>query len=302
LSALLNALLLATPLMVSPGPQAAQDTITPTFSWPAGTVLSGEASVETIQSQNGQEVPGQSLQVSLTRTISDHPEGLVVASEVEGQGADAIPAYVVTDDGEFVGVENVDGIVSRMREQLLAAARAQTGGTVPPEAEAMAERMFNAESVEAGAREEHELLVGLWNGVTFERNGTRFTSMDMQEGVTQSVLPTEVEYVWLGFAPCAEGEAEDSCIELEATLFPDENALATAFENVLTSQSPGTLFVNRAVQTRTVRILAQPDGLVPRQVVDQTEASFDIEAEGEIVELAITQTEEKTFTLGGGLN
>ena len=298
----MNALLLATTLIVAPGTQAAQDTITPNFGWTAGTVLSGEASVETVQSQDGQEVPGQSLQVSLTRTISDHPQGLLVTSEVEGQAAEALPAFIVSDAGEFVGVEGVDEVVARMREQLLAAARAQTGGTVPPQAEAMAEQMFNAESVEAGAREEHRLLVGLWNGTTFERNGVRITRMEMQDGVTQSVLPTEVEYVWRGFAPCAEGEAEDSCIELEATLFPDENALATAFEQRLGAQNPGALFVNRAVQTRTIRLLAQPDGLVPRLLVDRTEASFDIEAEGEIVELGLTQTEETRFTVGGGLN
>jgi len=298
----LNALLLATTLLVAPGPQAAQDTITPTFEWPAGTVLSGEASIETVQSQNGQEVPGQSLQIALTRTISDHPQGLLVTSEVEGQAGNALPAFIVSDAGEFVGVEDVEQVVAQMREQLLASARAQTGGTVPPEAEAMAEQMFNAESIEAGAREEHRLLVGLWNGTTFEQNDVRTARMDLQEAVTQSVLSTEIEFVWRGFAPCAEGEAENSCIELEATLFPDENGLATAFEARLGAQSPGAIFVNRAVQTRTVRLLAQPDGLVPRLLVDRTEASFDIEAEGEIVELGLTQTEETRFSVGGGLN
>lgn len=300
----MNALLLATTLIVAPGPQAAQDTITPTFDWPAGTVLSGEASIETVQSQNGQEVPGQSLQISLTRTISDHPQGLLVTSEFEGQAGNALPAFILSDSGEFVGVQDVEQVVAQMREQLLASARAQTGGTVPPEAEEMAEQMFNAQSIEAGAREEHRLLVGLWNGTTFEQNDVRTARMDLQEAVTQSVLPTEIEFVWRGFAPCAEGEAEDSCIELEATLFPDENGLATAFEARLGAQSPtpGAIFVNRAVQTRTVRLLAQPDGLIPRLLVDQTEASFDIEAEGEIVELGLTQTEETRFSVGGGLN
>lgn len=237
----------------------------------------------------------------MTRTISDHPDGLLVTSEVDGQGGSGLPAYIVSDDGEFLGVQGVDDIVAQMREQLLAAARAQSGGEVPPQAEQMAEQMFTAETVEASAREEHEVLVGMWADRTLRRNNVQITRMQVPDAVTQGALPTEVEYVWRGFAPCAEGEAEDSCIVLEATFFPDEDALATAFENALSAQNPGALFVNRASQTRTVRILSQPDGLVPRRVEDRTEAEFDIEAEGEVVDLTLSQSETTVFTVGGGL-
>jgi hypothetical protein len=298
----LNALVLAASLAAASPQQAAQDTITPTFDWPAGTILQGQATATQTQAQGGQEIPGQTVEVSFTRTISDHPQGLLVTSEVQGDGADALPAYIVSEAGEFLGVQGVDDIVARMREQLLAAARAQSGGQVPPEARQMAEQMFNAESVEASAREEHDVLVGMWAGRTLRRNNVMMTRMQVPGAVTPGALPTEVEYVWRGFAPCADGEAEDSCIQLEATFFPDGNALAIAFEMAITSQNAGAeLYVNRASQTRTVSILAEPDGLIPRRVEDRTEAEFDVEADGEFVDLTLTQVETTTFTVGGGL-
>ena len=299
----MNALALATALVASTAPQqVAQDTITPTFDWPAGTVLMGEATATQIQAQGGQELPGNTVNVSFTRTISDHPQGRLVTSDVQGEGAEALPAYIVSESGDFLGVENVADMVSRMRAQFLDGIAAETGGQVPPPAEEMANRMFTAESIEASAREEHQVLVGLWADRTLRRNNVMFTTMRVANGVTDGALPTEVEYVWRGFAPCAEGEAEDSCIELEAMFFPDGDALASAFEAAIAGPNAGmALFVNRASQTRTVRVLAQADGLVPRLVEDRTVAEFDVEADGEFVDLAITQIETTTFSVGGGL-
>ncbi len=299
----MNALALATALVAATPQQATQDTITPTFDWPAGTVLAGEATVTQSQAQDGQESPGESLQVRFTRTVSAHPRGLLVTSEVQGEDAEALPAYIVSQSGDFLGVDGVQQIVAQMREQVLAGLAAESGGEVPPAARQMAEQMFTAESVEASAREEHEVLVGMWAGRTLRRNNVMITRMQTPGSVTPDALPTEVEYLWRGFAPCGEGEAETSCIELEAAFFPDGDMLATAFERTITAGNAGMqLFVNRASQTRTVRILAQPDGLVPRRVEDRTEARFDIEADGEFVELSLTQTETTTFTVGGGLD
>jgi len=295
-----NALLLASALVVSPAQQA-QDTITPTFDWPAGTVLEASITLTQEQSQDGQPAPGPTIEATARRTISDHPQGLLVTSVVDGQEGSSNPPFIVTDGGEFIGVEGVEEMVAAMRDQMLESVRAQTGGTVPPEAEAMAAQMFNAESLEASAREEHQLLVGFWADRTWNRNQVRMTRTVTQDGVTQASVPTEAELVWRGYAPCAAGEASDSCIELEADFFPDSDVIATAFETLLSQQNPGGLIVSRADSERSVRILAHPQGLVPRRVEDVTRAAFDIEVEGELVELALEVTEITTFTVGGGL-
>lgn len=296
----MNALLLASALIAAPAQQAA-DTITPTFEWPAGTVLRAEITAQQTTSQDGQVQASPEVQLSGTRTISDHPQGLLVTSSVEGEEASTTPAYLLTDDGTFIGVEGAEAMVAQMREQMLAQVRAQTGGTVPPEAQAMAERMFSEESVNASAREEHQLLVGWWAGRTWTRNRVQLVNTTTQDALTQATVPTEAELVWRGYAPCAPGEASDSCIELEVSLFPDTDEIATAFENTLGAQNPGGLFVNRAEAERTVRILAQPGGMVPRRVEDVTNAAFDIEVEGQIIELAVEAEEVTTFTVGGGL-
>ena len=296
----MNALLLASALVVAPAQQA-PDTITPTFDWTAGTVLEASITLEQVQGQDGQTQPGPAIEATARRTIADHPQGLLVTSTVDGQQGSANPPFVVSDDGDFLGVEGVEQMVSRMREQMLAGVRAQTGGTVPPEAEAMADQMFTAESLEASVREEHQLLVGFWADRTWDLNGVQMTRTATQDGLTQAIVPTDVELSWKGYAPCAPGEAPESCIELQAELFPDANAVATSFESLLTAQNPGAVIVNRATIERTVRILAHPESLVPRLVEDVTNATFDIESEGEIVELTLDVTERTTFTVGGGL-
>jgi len=295
-----NALLLASALVVAPAQQA-PDTITPTFDWTAGTVLEASITLEQVQGQDGQTQPGPAIEATARRTIADHPQGLLVTSTVDGQQGSANPPFVVSDDGDFLGVEGVEQMVSRMREQMLAGVRAQTGGTVPPEAEAMADQMFTAESLEASVREEHQLLVGFWADRTWDLNGVQMTRTATQDGLTQAIVPTDVELSWKGYAACAPGEAPESCIELQAELFPDANAVATSFESLLTAQNPGAVIVNRATIERTVRILAHPESLVPRLVEDVTNATFDIESEGEIVELTLDVTERTTFTVGGGL-
>ncbi|MDT8368323.1 MAG: hypothetical protein RQ745_03890 [Longimicrobiales bacterium] len=297
----MNIILFAATVALAPL-QEAPDTVTPRFAWAPGTILEGQVEVESMQSQGGEVLPAQNLEVSLTRSISADPRGLLITSQVEGPAGQALPAYVISEAGDFVEVDGVEEMVTEMREQLLAAARAQNGGVVPPEARGLAEQMFNRETIEASVRQEHEMLVGFWNDRTLDRNAVEVRRMLTQDAITGEILPTEVEIVWRGYTPCVEGDAEAKCLDLEISYFPDSDALATAFEGVLGAQNQGEIFVTRALQERIVRLHVEPENLIPRWIEEHSESEFDVEAEGEIVDLAIQQVETTTFQVRSGLN
>lgn len=294
----MNAIILATALVAAPLPQAA-DTVTPVFGWAPGVVLDGTATLVQTQSQAGTAMPEQSQETAVSISIADHPQGLLV-TESSDSGEPGVP-YILSDGGEFLGVENVEEMVARMREQMLAQVAAQTGGNVPPQAEEMARQMFNAASIESSVRQDYLELIGLWNGRRLTQNQIRGGRTQVTDPITQTEVTAEFEAEWLGYVPCDDADMGASCIELLIEFFLDGDAIATGFENLLSQQNPGALFVNSATQEVEVRIVMQPEGMVPRQIVRTSDATFDVEAEGEVVDLAISATETTELSIGGGL-
>jgi hypothetical protein len=293
-----NAIVLATALVAAPLPQAA-DTVTPVFGWEPGVVLSGTTTLVQTQSQDGSAAPEQTTETAVTISIADHPRGVVVTETLDS--GEPVAPYVLSDAGEFLGVDDVEAMVAQMRDQMLQQVAAQTGGTIPPQAEEMARQMFNAESIEADGRQDHLVLIGLWNGRTLRQNQLRGGRTQIKDPLSQADITAEFEAEWLGYAPCGEDDISESCIELLVEFFLDGDAIASSFEALLTQQNPVDLFVNNATQELAVRVVMQPEGMVPRRIVKTTDASFDIEAEGEIVGLAISATETTVLDVGGGL-
>ncbi len=303
----MNALVLASLAALSAAPQTA-DTVTLTVDWPAGLELQANAVVTASQAQGGEAMPEQSGQARFSFSVTDHPQGVLVSTVVDrgaippGVTLPPEPAYIVGDDGSFVGVDQLESLVQQLREQAIAQMN-QAGGPPPPEALAMLDNLINPQSIEAMSRQEYLLMAGFWTGKSFDRNQVQITQGVFPDPFTQSLIPTEYELIWRGYAPCAEGEAENSCVRLELAAFPDGDQLATTLEAFFSQSggAPGEIVVETAEIRGEVRILAEAGTLIPRRVEETVETLVNLSADGEVVDLAIRQTENTDYTRPAGM-
>ncbi len=305
----MNAIVLASLAALSAAPQTA-DTVTLTVDWPAGLVMQANTMVTVSQSQGGQETPEQSGEVKFNLSVTEHPQGVLVSTEVDagplppGVTLPPEPAYIIGDDGGFVGVDQLDTLVQQLRDQAIAQMNAQAGGAgLPPEALAMLDDLINPEAIEGMSRQEYQLMGGLWHGRNFDRNEVQLQQGVFPDPFTQSMVPTEYELIWRGYAPCAEGEPENSCVQLDLAAFPDGDELATTLEAFFgeSAGAPGMLIVETAEIRGQVRILAETGSLIPRRVEESVETVVNLSAEGEVIDIVIKQTENTDYTRASGM-
>ncbi len=116
-----------------------------------------------------------------------------------------------------------------------------------------------------------------------------------------AVVDFDVGWVWTGWAPCAEGEDEKSCVVLEMTSHSNPAQLRDAVVPLITSltgmdPSEMDVQIGEVVNAQTVRVLAEPNGMRVRSVLNLRRFGMAIVVEGDSLQQASTDRRLWTLT------
>ena len=242
------------------------DTVHLRFAWPVGlnAAVTGQRFKARLQEGKADTT---NVRLSYQMSVEPHAKGRVVrfhhfavpgvpeVEELEERISALMPSLIVDTTGEFVGIVDVDA----MRRELDAVLG-------PASKHPLVERFRSTEVLTALAANEWNALVGTWIGGDLELGETYFAEFELPfplyPGVT---LPVVQEFTALDRVPCIAGETERRCIELESTVYPDEEAFAALIARMMGEVVPDSIDVSMndwALET-TIHLIAEPGTLVP---------------------------------------
>ena len=212
-----------------------KDSVVPlVFDWPVGTVAHVEVLKEEVRARDGETTDSTVSAVTYEMRVEAHPDGLVVAhSDVEIgaiEGADAganlaeprmnelanatvgalLPDFVVNTDGALIALDDVESLIARYREFLLAAAEAD--GAVDPDVQARTDEFLagflSPQVLTMMTASEWNAHVGGWAGAEMEVGAVyEVPSEGSVPIVPGATIPMTTTYTLTERVPCMKGEA-----------------------------------------------------------------------------------------------
>jgi hypothetical protein len=262
----------------------ATDSVALRFAWPVGT----EARVQftqVIERQGDRPQPSRvEIEGDFTMHVHEHPQGLLVehldpvvthleaspplAADdphrlVYGRLGTPTPHYVVSRDGDLVGVDGVPALAAALAE-LLGPAAAQSGAL-----ESLGRELLNEQMLVGLARERWNALVGTWAGTTFAVGEPLATETEEAHPLLPSiVLPYVYRFELLGMEPCDEGRPDGPrCARLGILSLPDPEQLSAMMSKALADMGLPSMSFDGLAQHTQVELLADPGTLLPRELV-----------------------------------
>lgn len=299
--------------------EADAETVRLRFAWPSGLALQVAHSVA--KERTGPQGPQRERSaMRYVLRAEPHPEGLLIRYEdmrldeggdqaamaqLQQVAARLQPQLVVDPQGQFVRLEGV----AALRQATLELAQ-QLLQDQPPEAQRvsaqMMAKMTSDEVLTARAREEWDLLVGMWAGLDLTRGeALRGTSSAPMPLVTGKTIDLEVERSFQGYAPCSEAAGAPRCARLVFTSRPDPEqtkaVLASIFGPLLEAAAkpgaaPPPLLIRDFDTRNEVELLAEPDSLRPHRLVRSRATRLTMEQQG--VAQQAEEKEVKTYVFG----
>lgn len=264
------------------------DSVLLRFAWPVG--MTARVDQEWTRMQVGpQRNDSVTVRSRYRLTVSAHPKGRLIqsdsfaitsipaaasnrrAGDVDPQQLLARlgsiqPSYVVSADGEFVGIEGVER-TKRVLDSLFAPMMREMADA-PPQLKALMQNATSPQTLTANAAQEWNALAGTWVGAHWVVGETYEASSDepspMLPGLT---IPMRHEFSAAERVPCAEGESARRCIRLEMVSEPDSAALRKVVTDFMAKLAPKDANVLAAFQSMRVAneltVVADPRDLRP---------------------------------------
>lgn len=203
------------------------------------------------------------------------------------QATSAFPDYLVNDQGQIVRVDGVAALQRRLRagiEELMG----NVASELKPRIDRVLAQSTSKEQLESRVREYWNRDVGMWVGARLapgkvyeSRSVTRIPLLD------DAQVPLKVQIRLNGRVPCVPQGAPRACVELQMDSSPEPAGVQEAlraFLETMAGRVPGSFKLeNIQVDTR-VKIVTQPDTLLPQRVESvrktQISASQDGVAQG----------------------
>jgi hypothetical protein len=281
--------------------QSRPDTVALRFGWPAGMSARVLQDWSRIQSRSGRR-DSTHVVTSYRLRVAAHPKGrliqtdsfqVVVAPSVAGQAAGVeqllarmgsfTPSYVVSKDGEFVGVEGLAQMKSAL-DSLFAPMLAELAGA-PAAARQLLTAATSAEALTASAAQGWNALAGTWVGADWEVGEVYAASADepipVMPGVTIK-MSYEFSAAERVACPGAAKSAVPRCVRLEMRSEPDSAAMRTMISELLGKVAPEARAQIAAFgqmrSENSVTLIADPRDLRPYRLEVVTSITVTSEA------------------------
>src|SRR5688572_13363675 len=244
---------LATPTF----PQAKPDTVSLRFGWPVGMMARVDQEWTRIQiSPQRRDSVGVRSRYRLT--VSSHPKGRLIQSDsfavtsappASGRpGAldaqqflarlgSVSPSYVVSADGEFVGVEGID----KTKEAIdaLFAPLMREMADAPPQFKALMQSATSVQALTAAAAQEWNVVAGAWVGAEWEVGEAYGAESEEPSPMFPGLkFPMQHEFSAAERVPCNAIETGRRCVRLEMVSAPDSAALRRAMSEFVARLAP----------------------------------------------------------------
>jgi hypothetical protein len=176
------------------------------------------------------------------------------------------PSYVVSTDGEFVGIEGVER-TKRVLDSLFAPMMREMTNA-PPELKALMQNVTSRETLTATAAQEWNALAGTWVGAQWEVGEAYEASSEEPSPMIPGLkVPMRHEFSAAERVPCTEGESARRCIRLEMISEPDSAALRKVVTDFMAKLAPKDANVLAAFQSmrsaNELTVVADPRDLRP---------------------------------------
>lgn len=280
----------------------ARDVVSLVFAWPVGMEASviahnfrlreGEASVDSTEVRVGYRMLVEPHAAGRLITFHDfrvlerrEPSALGdVIQRIALQVGALMPAYVVSEEGEFIRVHDAEAILTAMRAMLRPLL--DSIGELNPQARQLTEAVTSEQYVTARAAEDWNALVGTWTGADFEVGAVYETEADEPSPLFPEVLiPFTYQFAANERLPCVETQAEETCVALEMLSFADADTMKTLLTRLIDRLAPeerAERFIYEALDIEnTISLVAEPATLVPYYLeVTQTVSGSGREGDG----------------------
>lgn len=272
--------------------QGRRETALLEFRWPIGLHAEVVEQRETWEnSSDGADSTSAAL--SYTMHVENHPQGYLVRhfdfvfsdsrsrargrsdevseitldlEELSSQVGAMIPSYVVSPQGELVGIDGLETLQARAREMLRTdlAASERKG----PATRELLEQLLSRDFFLAQANEVWSELVGFWIGSELEIGVMyEFEQEEANPLVPNVMLPFTYQFGAKEMVPCTAGDPNADCVALELVSFPDPNAMEALILELLERMNgvdaSDQVFYERLQMENYVLLVADPETLIP---------------------------------------
>jgi hypothetical protein len=275
-------------LLAATAPAAAQPLVAPThvdlrFGWKPGMEMSVTATRTRLRAADERttrasssrytvrvEAEGENLRIRFTNPEFDttNDAGSMTPSEqakIMEKIADLMPDFVVTREGDFVGIHDLPAFQKKLWDFLI--------DIMPPNVDAavvtqMQSLLTSEAFLNSRASEEWNAIVGAWVGSDFEIG----VPVEHSRAEPVAIFPgSEIRMNYAFSAdrvlPCKRANAERRCAELSMRSVADPEATRKVIDSFLAQLAPGQVpempvFRTLAIEN-VLRVRTEPDGLIP---------------------------------------
>lgn len=298
------ATLVAHSALATPTPaQAKPDTVSLRFGWPVGMMARVEQEWTRIQiSPQRRDSAGVRSRYRLT--VSSHPKGrliqsdsFVVTSAPPASGrrgaldaqqflarlGSVSPSYVVSTDGEFIGVEGIER--TKQAIDSLFAPLLRGMADAPPQFKALMQSATSVQALTAAAAQEWNVVAGTWIGADWEVGEAYGAESEEPSPMFPGLkIPMQHEFSAAERVPCNSIETGRRCVRLEMVSEPDSAALRRALSEFMTRLAPkeATAFagLRSTSMVNELTVVVDPRDLRPYSVMLTKRIDMDVAGPG----------------------
>jgi len=202
------------------------------------------------------------------------------------------PNFVVSGDGRFLRLENVDEYQKSLELGLRQYAKqSKLQPQQVDQVKALTEQALGADSVGRSVALDWNLAISAWNGGQLESDRPIEVGSTLRYPAGGEILPVpqRERYRLIGAVGCSERDARNSCVDVEATFVPDPDALRIVYDRAMASSMQGIMPAGRsppspksAFSQSSVRMTTDPLTLLPYRIrfADEVRVQFVEPEEG----------------------
>jgi hypothetical protein len=203
-----------------------------------------------------------------------------------------LPDYVVTEDGDFVRIDNLGAYQQRIEAAIMQGLK-----DAPPagrdKARQMIQQLLSEQMLATMIEDEWNNLVGNWSGGSYvPGRNYEFLLSYQAPALGNQEFPMTVSQQLKGYTPCHARAAAKSCVRLVQTSHVAGADFTRATDRMVRATVGGGVKVDSVEVVKTVEIVTDPKTLMPHQAMSREVKTITVTAEGK--SQTSKETEEST--------
>lgn len=256
------------------------DTVRLRFAWPVGTIARVEAT--RYRERNAERVDTTESRVRYRMNVREDDDGLLITyddfgfdeaaaggmqiSGLDERIAAMVPRIVVSREGEFLRIEDVESIRALVDTMLAA----ELGAEELDMARDVMASMMSDEALAAMAAQDWNASVGMWVDTDIELDAVyEFEDEAPMPIVPGAVIPMITQFWIERWTPCTEDGGDGQCVEIRVVSRPEPDAVKRAIgefmERFTGDAGDAFSFEDFNVESE-VLLVTEPGTLLPHRV------------------------------------